>query len=269
MDDPNIQEGWQTGFGDISVGGKFNFTSPWRQNAAAVAGRIGLKLPTSAYDDGLGSGKLDFYADAIVSGEANERVELSAYGGFQHRGSPDEYDLSGGFRWGFGAGFPSRGKLRVTTELVGEMYFDDEITFNGDLVTGLPRTWEVESPADFVIGLTYQATNGFFVGYGASYGLNTTNRSDVPGATFTVPKTFDRWGNQVRIGYHPGVRIYVPPPPPPPPPAPPAVAPQSAGRRRSPPTPTIRTAMCWPTSGALRQARSPTRPSGRRSSPAR
>ena len=35
-------------------------------------------------------------------------------------------------------------------------------------------------------------------------------------------RTGDAAGYQFRIGYHPGVRIYVPPPPPPPPPAPPA-----------------------------------------------
>src|SRR4029078_13650795 len=35
------------------------------------------------------------------------------------------------------------------------------------------------------------------------------------------------WGHQVRIGDHPGVRVYVPPapPPPPPPPAPPPAPP--------------------------------------------
>jgi peptidoglycan-associated lipoprotein len=78
---------------------------------------------------------------------------------------------------------------------------------------------------DFTIGLTYQAANGFFVGYGASFGFNTANRNDVEGAAFTTEKTFDRWGNQVRLGWHPGVRVYVAPPPPPPPPPPPAPAP--------------------------------------------
>ena len=38
---------------------------------------------------------------------------------------------------------------------------------------------------------------------------------------------------QIRIGYHPGVRVYVPPPPPPPPLPPPAptAAPPRTGRR--------------------------------------
>jgi outer membrane protein OmpA-like peptidoglycan-associated protein len=224
MDNPFINDGWQTGFGDIRIGGKLNVTAPWRQNPAAVALRAFVKVPTTDTDEGIGTGKLDFAIDGIFSGEAAEKVELSGFAGFMHRGDPDEFDLSDGIRWGFGAGFPSRSKFRITTELTGEKYFDDQITANGDLTGGLPRTWEVESPVDFILGFTYQATNGFFIGWGASYGLNTTNRSDVPGASFSKPKTFDRWGNQVRIGYHPGVRIYVPPPPPPPPPAPPVVA---------------------------------------------
>ena len=89
---------------------------------------------------------------------------------------------------------------------------------------GAPSSWAVESPVDFIIGFTYQASNGFFIGWGASFGLNTTNRSDVPGASFTTEKKFDRWGNQVRIGWHPGVRVYVAPAPPPPPPPPPPPA---------------------------------------------
>ncbi|MDQ3415259.1 MAG: transporter, partial [Verrucomicrobiota bacterium] len=220
MDDPHVFQQWGTGFGDVRFGVKANITAPWRQQVAAFAIRAGLKIPTSAEDEGLGTGKLDLFADAIVSGEAGRGIELSGYGGYYHRGDPDEYDLSSGLRWGIGAGFPSRSKLRVTTELTGEMYLDDEIVASGS-IDGAPASWEVESPVDFIIGLTYQANNGFFVGYGASYGLNTTNRSDVPGAGFSKPKRFDRWGNQVRIGWHPGVRVYIAPPPPPPP-APPA-----------------------------------------------
>jgi peptidoglycan-associated lipoprotein len=221
MDDPFINQQWATGFGDVRFGVKANLIAPWREQPAAFAIRAGLKLPTSDTDEGLGTGKLDAFFDAIVSGEAAGNVELSGFAGYYHRGKPSDYDLSSGLRWGVGAGFPSRSNLRVTTELVGEMYFDDEITARGAL-NGAPASWEVDSPVDFVFGLTYQRDNGFFIGWGASFGLNATNRSDVPGAGFSRPKTFDRWGNQVRIGYHPGVRVYVAPAPPPPPPPPPA-----------------------------------------------
>jgi outer membrane protein OmpA-like peptidoglycan-associated protein len=223
MDDPRIFQGWSTGFGDVRIGAKLNLTAPYRQQPAAFAIRAQVKLPTADEDEGLGTGKTDFMIDGVVSSEVTRAIELSGFGGFQYRGDADDYDLSSGFRWGIGAGFPARGRLRVTTELTGEMYFDDQIVATGSL-NGAPASWQVESPADLIIGLTYQHPNGFFVGYGASFGLNTANRESVDGATFTTPKTFDRWGNQVRIGWHPGVRVYVAPapPPPPPPPAPPA-----------------------------------------------
>ena len=48
-------------------------------------------------------------------------LELSAFGGYIVRGDPDEFDLLDGFRWGFGAGFPTRRNLRLTAELHGEM----------------------------------------------------------------------------------------------------------------------------------------------------
>jgi peptidoglycan-associated lipoprotein len=220
MDDPRVFQGWGTGFGDIRLGVKANLIAPWRQQPAAFAIRGGIKLPTADEDEGLGTGKLDVFADAIVSGEAARNVELSAFAGLYHRGDPDLYDLSGGIRWGFGAGFPSRSPFRVTTELHGERYFDNEITFSGASTVGLAR-WDVENPVDFTIGFTYQARNGFFVGWGSTFGFTTTNREDL-GVPFTTPKTFDRWGHQVRLGWHPGVRVYVAPPPPPPPPAPPA-----------------------------------------------
>jgi peptidoglycan-associated lipoprotein len=234
MDDPRVFQPWATGFGDVRFGAKVNVTAPWRQQPAAFAIRGGLKLPTSDEDEGLGTGKLDLFADAIISSEVANNVELSGFAGLYHRGDPDDYDLSGGIRWGFGAGFPSRGPLRVTTELHGEMYFDNEISFTGTDPTG-PSLWELENPVDLTIGFTYQTRNGFFVGWGASMGLSTSNRSEL-GVGIEEEETFDRWGHQVRIGFHPGVRVYVapPPPPPPPPPAAPANRPPTVKARCEP-----------------------------------
>ena len=106
MDDPHIFEGWQTGFGDIIFGGKVNVSAPWRQQPARLPSVRGLKLPTADDDEGLGTGKFDFFADAIVSAEAARSIELSGYGGSTSAADPDDYDLSNGFRWGFGARLP-------------------------------------------------------------------------------------------------------------------------------------------------------------------
>ena len=76
-----------------------------------------VKLPTGDKDGGASTGKADFALDAVVSKEVNERVEVSGYGGFIVRGSPDEVETTNGFRWGIGAGMPSRKSLRFTAEL--------------------------------------------------------------------------------------------------------------------------------------------------------
>ena len=55
------------------------------------------------------------------------------------RGDPDEVDLSDGFRWGFGAGFPTRKGLRVTAELHGEKQFDD-VVYTGDRLASSAMT---------------------------------------------------------------------------------------------------------------------------------
>ena len=67
-----------------------------------------VKFPTADKDEGLGTGKIDFMLDAIVSTE-NKKVEFSGFGGITIRPDADEFDLSNGFRYGFGLGVPSRG----------------------------------------------------------------------------------------------------------------------------------------------------------------
>ena len=60
--------------------------------------------------------------------------------------------------------------------------------------------------------------NGFFAGAGANWRFGMDGRDSVGSEFGNV--SGDSFGFQARIGYHPGVRIYVPPPPPPPPPPP-------------------------------------------------
>ncbi len=219
---PTVREGW-TGnhVGDFYVGAKFNITSEHRQQAAASAVRAMVKLPTG--DDERGAtGKPDFLIDAIVSKEVAERVEVAGYGGFTFRSDPDDFNLSHGFRWGFGAGFPSRKPFRVFTELNGEIPFDDEVDVNGTLTATdfsvAPNRTVFDAPIDLTLGLTWQARNGFFAGVGWNWNMALDGRSEF-GSQFS-DETGDAWGWQFRVGYHPGVRVYVAPPPPPPPPPP-------------------------------------------------
>ena len=133
---PLVRDGWSGNqFGDIWIGGKFNLSSQFDQKPVAFGLRGMLKLPTAEDDEeGVGTGKMDFAFDAIVSKEINERVELSGFGGMIFRGSPDDVSISNGFRYGFGVGLPSRKGLRLTAELHGEAYLDDslEVTPHAD-----------------------------------------------------------------------------------------------------------------------------------------
>ena len=222
-DYPFVRQGWSDNqLGDLWIGAKFNLMSQWRQQPAAFGLRGLVKLPTAKDDEeGVGTGKADFAFDAIVSKEINERVELSGYAGMIFRGKPDQVDISNGFRWGFGAGFPTRKNLRLTAELHGEGYIHDDVTLSSALIgqdgSISPLSSEIEPPFNASVGLTWQGSNGAFVGAGLNWRIKLDGRSEF--GNFE-DETGDSLGFQLRLGYHPGVRIYVPPPPPPPPPPP-------------------------------------------------
>jgi hypothetical protein len=232
---PFVRDGW-TGnqFGDAWIGGKFNFMSQHRQAPAAFAIRGMVKLPTASDDDGAGTGKLDFAVDAIASGEINDRVELSGFGGLIVRGDPDLFDLSNGIRWGFGAAMPTRRNLRVTAELHGEVYTDRDVTFTGvqpAVIGAIPIVSRQKNPVNATIGLTWLSRQGVFAGAGVTWNLGLKGRSDF--GSFEN-ETGDALGFQFRVGYHPGVRVHTLPPPPPKPLSPPANRPPSVRARCEP-----------------------------------
>ena len=203
-----ISKGWNTGFSDVTVGAKFNLLSPGTGGGYAAAARVMAKLPTAG--DGLGTGKADFQFDLIGSREYNERVELSATAGFRMRGSPDGYNLTNGFKWGIGAGFPSRSKFKMIAEMHGEALFDQDQKYTGPSLAaiGMPAAWDPDATRDLFGGFQYSTNKGVHfgagIGYTASYYLH---RRDF---TTSEDSDFDRLGLQVRIGYYPGS---APPPP--------------------------------------------------------
>ena len=223
---PFVRQGWSDKqLGDLWLGAKINLTSQWRQQPAAFALRGMIKVPTAkTSNEGVGTGKADFAFDVIVSKEVNERVELTGTGGVIVRGDPSGVDLSNGLRWGFGLGVPSRKSLRFTAELHGERYLSDSVTLSTPVIAAdgslSPLTTTLTSPVDATFGLTWQGKNGVFAGAGITWNLHMDSRSHF--FSGFEDRTGDAAGWQFRLGYHPGVRIYVPPPPPPPPPPAPA-----------------------------------------------
>jgi outer membrane protein OmpA-like peptidoglycan-associated protein len=222
---PLMTDAWSGNqLGDFWLGAKWNLMSQWQQKPYAFALRPMIKLPTGSTDGGAGTGKLDFAFDAVLSKEVNERVEWSGYGGVIFRGSPDEVETTNGFRWGVGVGVPSRKSLRFTAELVGETYFDTSLAVKSQIL-GADGSFlnagfvsEVKSPVDLNLGMTWQSQKGVFAGLGWTYRFTVDKRDEFLSAY--TNGAGDRMDIVGRIGYHPGVRIYVPPPPPPPPPPP-------------------------------------------------
>lgn len=213
--------------GDLWLGGKLNLLSEGRQQPVALALRVMAKAPTGDTASGASTGKTDVAVDAILSKELNARVEVSGYGGFIMRGEPDEVEETNGVRWGIGAGFPSRKRLRFTAEVEGEAYANGSLTTKALLLgedgsfSPAGFTYDMRSPVNLNLGLTWQHRNGFFAGAGWTWRTNMRPRDDFRPSTNGAGDRMDIVG---RIGYHPGVRTFVPPLPLPPPPPPPAAA---------------------------------------------
>jgi outer membrane protein OmpA-like peptidoglycan-associated protein len=226
---PRVNQVW-TGnhVGDWFVGGKVNLWSEFHQNPLALAVRGVIKLPTGDDAVGVSTGKTDVFVDFIGSKDVAKIVEVSGYAGYEWRGTPDGFDTPGGaFRWGAGAGFPTRSPVRIYTEVNGSVASDDVASRTASLVgvdgTIAPLFAATNNTTRAHIGINYQHAKGFFVGTGLAWSLPKQARLEAFSEDHDKPFG-DYWDWQVRIGYHPGVRVYVAPPPPPPPA--PAPAPQ-------------------------------------------
>ena len=127
-DYPFVRQGWSDNqLGDLWLGGKVNLTVA----VAAAAGGVRAARHGQAADRRRTTTRASARArrtsrsTRIVSKEINQRVELSGYGGVHLcAATRTGVDLTNGFRWGFGAGFPSRKGLRLTAELHGERYLE-------------------------------------------------------------------------------------------------------------------------------------------------
>ena len=236
-DYPQVRQGWSGNkLGDLWVGGKVNLLgASTKPLGFGVRGQI--KLPIGDEDSGASSGAFDFQVDGIVS-TMSSGVDVSGYAGFLVRGNPEGFDLTNGLRWGIGAGFPGTSSigLKGTLELFGERYFDTTILapagFTADDGSIAPLETVIKHPVILAAGLTWQHSNGFFIGGGAAYNFNMDERdraAAVGGGRYTSISG-DRGGFQVRVGFHPGTknRMAPPPPPPAPPPPPPPPAPTAA-----------------------------------------
>ena len=226
-DYPFVRETW-TGndLGDVYLGAKVNLLSEYRQQPFAMALRGTLKVPTADDETGAGTGEWDYFADVVLSKEISRRVEITGFSGVAFRGDPSPFSLSDGLRWGAGAAFGARTNLRLTAEVFGEAPFDSSVVGTPGALTAVdgstsPFSSDLGSAVVTAIGLTWQHSSGLLLGAGLTYQFDNS-AGDLGDTSGT-----DAVGMQFRLGFHRGVRVYVPPAPPPvaaaptpPPPAP-------------------------------------------------
>ena len=218
---PRVNQGW-TGdnVGDFYVGAKINLLSESRQKPAALAVRGMVKLPTGDEDVGRqhrqGGLRVRLHRQ---QGSRRSSSKCRATAATSVRGEPGRLRHAER-RVPLGR----RRRLPVAEPAArhGELNGERAVERHGD-VTGVAARWRRRQPARrcvvdtenltrATVGLTCAGANGFFVGAGVSWNVPTKARS-----TRSSDDRDDAFGDycdwQVRIGYHPGVRVYVPPPP--------------------------------------------------------
>ena len=215
---PYVTSPWSgTSAGPFQVGAKFSLISEARGDAMSLAPRIVLQFPTgpqwTSHDD------LKLTMGLVGSREFGGVFEASATAAAVLRGDADEANrisVSDGVGWGLGASFPSRSPLRVLVEWTGEFVIDKFAEVQGAPLVGddgsiAPLRSVLNDPSYFKAGLVWQARNGLFVHGGINYSQGIDDRT-IGGVQFERRPL----GFEARIGWHPGVKVYVPPPPPPP-----------------------------------------------------
>jgi len=148
-----------------------------------------------------------------------------------------------------GAAFGARSNLRFTTEMFGEHLFDDSVVTVPGAVTGTdgsfaPIVSQIKRGVTTALGLTWQSSAGLSLGAGVTYQFGLEDDSTTTALTGESSGSGHAWGMQFRLGFHNGVRTFVPQTPPQlaeaaPPPATPAApaAPAAPAKPAPPPAP--------------------------------
>lgn len=204
QDYPYVRRGWsKTLGGPTYVGGKLNLISQSRGDAMSIAPRLMVKFPSGS--DWAHTNDWDIHIDLVGSREFGQKVELTGLAGGVIRGDPDEFDVSDGVKWGIGAGFPSRSRLRGLVEWHGEFVIDAAtrlITppYLGEDGSSAPLLSPISDPTNVTLGVVWNASNGFFAHTGLNY---TMGAGDQTVAGRVVEHNGLGW--DIRLGWHPGV----------------------------------------------------------------
>ena len=209
---PYLRRGWsKTLGGPFAAGAKWSVISQSRGDAMSLAPRVALEFGGNPW---AGTNDLVGHLDLVASREVRKSVEFTGTAGGVIRGDPDAFSISDGIEWGIGAILGSRSRFRGLVEYVGEWSFDEHTIvlqppYTGEDLSIAPLLSGIRDDSHFKVGAVFQARNGAFVHAGVNYSQNTGTHL-INGRD----QTNQPWGFDVRVGWHPGVKVYVPPPPP-------------------------------------------------------
>ncbi len=211
QDYPYLRRGWsKTLGGPLYLGAKYSVISQSRGDAMSLAPRVVVKIPWGSTM--AGTSDTDVHLDLVASREAARMVEFTGKIGGVMRGDPDEFRLSDGFTYGVGLAFPSRARFRGLAEWRGEWVINRELEtrapFVAEDLSVAPTFSKLHDLSEIKIGAVWQATRGAFVHGGFNYTQGTQGRI-IGGRDI-----HSGWDFDIRIGWHPGAKVYVPPPPP-------------------------------------------------------
>jgi len=234
---PYMRRNWSKNLGGTPVvGAKWSIISESRNAGMSLALRPVLEFPSGTQWGG--TSELAGHLDVVASKEIAQKVQLTGTVGGIFRRDPDPFGLSNGLTWGVGGIVGTRSRLRGLAEYVGERSFDDNVVllqppYRGDDGSVAPLESTIQDFGHIKFGAVFQAKSGMFVYGGANFSQDAGSHV-IAGREMTN----QAWGWDVRIGWHPGVKVYVPPPPPPAPaPAPPPPPPPPAPTPPPPPPP--------------------------------
>ena len=212
---PYVRRGWSDNLGGpVIVGGKWNLISQSRGDAMSLALRPAVKIPTGS--SWASTNDLEGHIDLVASREFNRSLELSGLAGGVLRGDSEQFSVSDGVKWGLGASFPSRRALRMLVEWHGEFVIDENtiawdptgpyVAEDGSIA---PTSSRIYDPTELKLGAVWQAAGGFFIHSGINYSHGIQDRV-INGTEYKQ----NGFGWDIRLGWHPGSKVYVPPPPP-------------------------------------------------------
>jgi outer membrane protein OmpA-like peptidoglycan-associated protein len=223
---PFASERW-TGnkLGDLRVGAKYGLLSEEAGNAFGLAARGFMNLPTGDADAGAGQGGVSADVSGVISKWLNRYAVVTGELGYNFRKNPEDpvvAHVPNFLRWGAGLGITPNDHWLIHGELLGRTWQRDTTSLDDVIVaedgTVSPVVTETSRTASFTTGVTWFATNGFFVG--GELRWDTPKRDRVNASEDSNGDFVDY---HVRIGWSP--RRFVPPPPPPVTPPPPVVQP--------------------------------------------